>query len=369
MTLRRILCAMALCLAPLVAAGQAYCPEPRLPAPDGPIVVGTKFAPPFVMGPKDAPEGLAIDLLRLIGDCFGVQPGAVRFVEFGTREELIDATAAGEVQVAVSTLPINVADEARIDFSFPFFHAPLAVIVPDRDRMTNFGLLLARIFQSNVLTIILGLTAFMLGVALVYWRIERQSGNNFFREGALRGLLRALIWAALLVFRGQSDPFKLKSQGGQVFVLVLMLLGVGIVSSFTAIITSSMTLQALEPEIRTLSDLQNRPIGVLGDSRAADWAQAEGITVRPLRTFAQVQRYFDEGEIDVFVHESPVIRYLVNRANLRRVKRAPLVIAPQDYALAFPPGGALREPVNLALLTIVDSPAWQAALRDYFGSR
>lgn len=369
MTLRRCLFALLLTLAPIAAVAQAYCPDPPLAAPAPPIVVGTKFAPPFVMGPKDAPEGLAIDLLALIGDCLGVVRDDVTFVEFGTAEELIDATAAGGVDVAVSTLPITVADEARVDFSFPFYEAPLAVIVADRDRMTNFGLLLSRIFQSNVLTILLGLVGFMVAVALVYWRVERQSGNDFFREGALQGLLRALILAALLVFRGKADPFTLKSQGGQVFVLLLMLLGVGIVSSFTAIITSSMTLQALEPEIRTLSDLENRNVGVLSDSAAAEWAAEAGITVRPLRTFGQVQRYFDEGEIEAFVHEAPVIRYLINRANLRGVKRAPLSIAPRDYALAFPTDGALREPANLALLTIVDSPAWQATLREYFGSR
>lgn len=361
-----VFAALVMLLAPVGAAAQQYCPEAALESPYAPIVVGTKFSPPFVMGPKDAPEGVAIDLLRLIVDCVGLTPEDLIFVEFGTAAELIDAASNGSVDIAISTLQITVEDEARVDFSFPYFDTRLAVFKPNRERMTNIGLLLARIFQSNVLFIILGMIGFMVALAIVYWRVERQNGNEFFEGGPFRGLMRSFIWSALLVFRGSSDPYMLVSQAGQIFVLILMLLGVGVVSSFTAIITSSMTLQALQPEVRSLSDLDGLRVSVLSDSKAAEWAQEAGVNVRPLRTFSQVQRYFDEGEIDIFVHEEAVVRYLINNANLKQVKRAPLTMAPHRYAFAYPPDGALREPVNRALLSVTETEVWKSVLHSYF---
>lgn len=368
--LRRFLCALVLwCAALTSATAQQYCPEYNLTAPQGTLVVGTKFSPPFVMGSKAAPEGIGIDLWHLIADCLDLAPGAYRYVEYGTTEELIEAAAKGEVDLAISAVPITVADEAVIDFSFPFFEASLGTIVPDRNRAANFGLLISRVLDSNILTIVFGLLCFMVAVAISHWWVERRSGNDFFSGGPLSGLYRSLIWATLLLFQGQGDPFELKSRFGQFSVLMLMFVGVAIVSSFTAVIASSLTLQALEPEVRTVADLENRTVAVINQGNAARWAADAGITVQSLNALSQAQRYFDEDEIEVLIHEQEILRYLINRKNLTGVKLAPLTMAPRNYAIAFPQGSTLREPVNLTLLSIIDSPAWQDTLQTYFGGR
>jgi ABC-type amino acid transport substrate-binding protein len=348
---------------------QQYCPAVQLDVREGPVVIGTKFSPPFIMGPKAAPEGLGIAFWQLIADCLDLGPDDYRYVEYGTNAELIAAASEGAVDLAISALPITVADEAIVDFTFPFFEASLGTIVAERSRGANFGLLLSRIFHSNILAIIGGLFAFMVAVALIYWWAERRSGNEFFQQGPLSGLYRSLIWSALLVFQGQGNPFELKSRFGQLFVLLLMFVGVTIISSFTAIITSSLTLQALEPEVNVIADLESRAVAVINQSDAAQWAVGVGVTVQSMQAFSQVQRNFDEGQIDAFIHERDVLEYLINGRSLTGVKLAPLKVAPRSYAIALPPGSVLREPLNLTVLTIVDDPVWQNTLQGYFGSR
>jgi ABC-type amino acid transport substrate-binding protein len=39
----------------------------------------------------------------------------------------------------------------------------------------------------------------------------------------------------------------------------------------------------------------------------------------------------------------------------------------QDYGIALPQKSPLREPINRALLEIIDSPAWQGTLAQYLG--
>ncbi len=363
----------ALCTAFLITIGpavaQQHCPDVAVDVSDGPLIIGTKFAPPFVMGSKDAPEGLSVDFWELIAGCMGLGPSDYSYVEFGTNAELVLATSAGHVDLALSNLPLNVAHEQIVDFAFPYFEASLGLIVPDRSRGANFAVLLGRIFHSNILMIVAGLLGFMVFVALIYWWMERRSGNEFFTQGPLSGLYRAMIWSALLVFQGQGNPFELRSRFGQLFVLLLMFVGVTIISSFTAIITSSLTLQALEPELNTIADLETRSIAVISQSDAAAWTDEAGITVKSMRAFSQVQRDIDEGAIDAFMHDDAVLRYLVNDRILTGVKLAPLTVAPSRYAVALPPNSALREPINLTLLTILDDPIWQNIQQDYFGTR
>jgi ABC-type amino acid transport substrate-binding protein len=367
--IRLILTTFAIVFFANAGIAQQHCPDVAVDTSAGPIIVGTKFAPPFVMGSKDAPEGLSVEFWELIAGCMGLSAADYRYVEFGTNAELVLATSAGHVDLALSNLPINVAHERIVDFTFPYYEASLGVIVPDRSRGANFATLLGRIFHSNILVIVAGLLGFMVFVALIYWWMERRSGNEFFTQGPLSGLYRALIWSALLVFQGQGNPFELRSRFGQLFVLLLMFVGVTIISSFTAIITSSLTLQALEPELNTVADLEGRSIAVISQSDSAIWADDAGLAVKSMRAFSQVQRDFDEGAIDAFMHEDAVLRYLVNDRILTGVKLAPLTVAPSRYALALPANSALREPINLTLLTVLDDPIWDSIQQDYFGTR
>jgi len=348
-------------------AAPSYCPEVTTPELDLPLRIGTKFSPPFVMGPKTKPYGLSIDFWTLIASCLALETDDYVFIEYGTADALINAAANYEVDLSIAALSITAARETNVDFSHRYFEASLGSLVASRNSAANFGLLVARILQSNLLNIILGLLAFMFVVAVYYWWTERKNGNDFFRGGPLKGFYRALIWSMLLVFQGQGDPFSLNTRFGQLFVLFLMFFGVTIISSFTAVITSSLTLQALEPEITNISDLSNKTVSVKSQSVAADWAQGQRIFVEPMQTFPQVQRKFDEGTVDVFIHDREILQYLVTSGTLENVKLAPLTMEPQDYAIAFPQNSVLREAVNVSLLGILDDPVWQTYLEKYLG--
>ena len=356
-----------LACASVVHAAPSYCPKIDLITSEQPIRIGTKFSPPFVMGQLSNLEGLSIRLWQLVADCLDLDASQYRFIEYGTADDLILAAQQGEIDLAIAALSITPAREAKIDFSHRYFEASLGTLVADRDSGANFGLVLAKIFRSNLLNIILGLLSFMFIVAIYYWWTERQRGNEFFAEGPLKGFYRALIWSTLLVFQGRGDPFSLNTRFGQLFVLFLMFFGVTIISSFTAVITSSLTLQALEPQVTSVADLKGKTVAVKNLSVASEWAEKQGVFVEQLQTFPQLQRKFDEGAVDVFLHDKEILQYLVTTKALVNVKLAPLSVEPQDYAIAFPEGSALREPVNRALLSILDEDVWQTYLDQYLG--
>ena len=348
-------------------AAPSYCPVISPIYVEQPLRIGTKFSPPFVMGQLSNLEGLSINLWQLIADCLELKPAQYEYIEYGTANELIDATQQGEIDLAIAALSITPAREIRVDFSHRYFEASLGTLVTDRDSGANFGQLLKRIFSSDLLKIFMGLISFMVIVAIFYWSTERKRGNPFFLEGPMKGFYKSLIWSALLVFRGLGDPFTLNTRIGQLLVLLLMFFGVTMISSLTAIITSSLTLQRLEPQITRVEDLDGKIIAVKNLSVAAEWANQQDEFVEELQTFPQLQRKFDEGTVEVFIHDREILQYLVTTKALVDVKLAPLSLQPQDYAIAFPENSALLEPVNRALLTILKEDIWKAHLDRYLG--
>jgi ABC-type amino acid transport substrate-binding protein len=73
------------------------------------------------------------------------------------------------------------------------------------------------------------------------------------------------------------------------------------------------------------------------------------------------------GEIEAFVYDAPILRYLVKTELSERVRVLPVTFFRQDYAIALPQDSQLREPVNRALLEEVQSAEWDAILERYLG--
>ena len=140
--------------APALAEVPDLCPDIRRPAPDEQLVIGTRFAPPFVQGDKRNPEGLAVALFELVARCVNLDPAHYDFVEFPTETGLKLATAEGAVDIVIAPIALNADDEFRFDFTFPYFQSELATLVADRTKSANFLRLIDRILQSNILMII-----------------------------------------------------------------------------------------------------------------------------------------------------------------------------------------------------------------------
>ena len=90
---------------------------------------------------------------------------------------------------------------------------------------------------------------------------------------------------------------------------------------------------------------------------------------KPVKTYGQVQTRFDRAEIELFMHDRPQLQYIVANDLMQNVKIEPYSVAPQYYAIIFPQGSALREPVDQALLQVIESDSWKLVLDKYLGEQ
>ena len=126
LALRTILLATSLFLCAIKALAQT--PSPALPGVnfERVLVIGTKDAPPFAMK-DDRGEwtGLSIDLWKHIAEELHLR---YRFKET-TLQGLIDETAAGELDGAITALTVTDKREEVVDFTQPYYATGLGIAV------------------------------------------------------------------------------------------------------------------------------------------------------------------------------------------------------------------------------------------------
>lgn len=351
-----------------VLAQPQFCPaQAALPAGTPVLKVGVKYAPPFVMSAERGRwRGLGIEAWETVALCLGARHA---YSEFATTEEMIAALEQHQIDVAVGAISITSARALRVDFSQPFHQGALGVLV--RDVPPERGLLeaLAAFFQPTVLGVIVALVLATVLIGWAYWRYERAVGNELFASGPADGFYNAMIWSVQLVFSGRGDPLKVHYRTGQLFVLFLTFFGATIVSSTTAIITSSLTLQGISAPIRHVDDLRKTRVAVMTSGTAGAWAQREKLFVTTLRAWPEVQRQFDEQAIGAFVHDRDILQFLVKDGYLKNVRVEPASFQPDGYGFALASGSALRRAIDASLLAVQEDRVWGVLTAKYLGER
>ena len=328
-----------------------------------PLVVGTTNAPPFAFkDEKGEWTGISITLLQ------GLSKEIDRDYRLEERpfRDLLDGVADGSLDVAIAAISITEERERRFDFTHPFYTTGLGIAVAPRGE--GGWLAVARGFLSlEFLRVVSVLALVLLGAGALVWLFERRRNAQQFGGGVVRGLGDGFWWSAVTmttVGYGDKAPITF---GGRVVGLVWMFVSIVIISSFTAAITSSLTLSRLEGPVQSVRDLPKVRVGAPARSTGAAYLEGEGIRHRTFDSTRAGLEAIANGELDAFINDAPILRYLANGPFAGRVQVLSEVFDRQDYGIALPPGSPLREALNRAILQEIRSEKWQRLLRRYLG--
>ncbi len=340
-------------------AGEAH------PGSDRPLLVGTKEAPPFAMKEADGTwSGISIELWRRIAAEAGYQ---YRFREYDLKG-LVEAVEHGEVDLAVAALTVTAEREARFDFTHPFHTTGFGIAVLPEQK-GGWLSLVDRFFSAAFLKT-LGALALLLGaVGLLVWFFEHRKNPEQFGGTALHGIGSGFWWSAVTmttVGYGDKTP---RTLGGRLVGLAWMFMAIIVISSFTAAITSSLTVDRLESRVKGPGDLLRVRTGGVTFSTAALHLQEKHIAFHEFTTPLEGLEAVAAGRIDALVHDAPILRYLAKHTMKNSVSVLPQLFERQDYAFALPQGSGLREPLNQAIIEAIGSADHQELLFHYLGKR
>jgi ABC-type amino acid transport substrate-binding protein len=155
--------------------------------------------------------------------------------------------------------------------------------------------------------------------------------------------------------------------GGRMLALIWMFAGIIIISSFTAAITTVLTVTQLESPVKGPEDLPKVRVGTIMNSTSEDYLQGKRISFRAYKGLMEGLQATVDGKIDALVYDAPILRYLVNNNFRGKLDVLPYTFLRQDYGIGLPAGSPLREPINRVLLEEINRPEWQDILYRYLG--
>jgi polar amino acid transport system substrate-binding protein len=326
--------------------------------------IATKDTPPFAMkGPDGKWTGLAIDLMTEIARNTGKK---IRWTETDTVKGLLSAVAEGRADGAIAAITITADREKIVDFSHGYYESGLAIAVRKRHG-ASFWVGLEALGSPAFLGTVGVLVALLFIVGALVWLIEKKQNSSHFEKSAAKGVASGFWWAAVTMTTvGYGDKAPITPLGRLVAV-IWMFAALILTAVFTAHLTSALTIHRLYGPVTSPADLFRSRVGVVEGTTSGAYLRGRAIRTISLPSIASGLEALEAGVIDAFVHDEPILRYNVHLNHVGRLELLPQLLDPQAYGIALPSGSALREPLDQALLEIVESPNWRALKAKYLG--
>jgi len=327
------------------------------------LIIGTKPAPPFSMQ-DDAGnwQGISIQLWREIAKELGLK---FKFKK-QTLNELISEAEAGRLDASVAALTITAQRESRIDFTHPFFTSGLGIAIRTKEQSSAWATI-SRIFSMGMVKVLGALLVLLALIGVIIWFFERKRNPGDFGGGVVEGIGNGLWFSAVTmttVGYGDKAP---KTLGGRLVGLVWMFASILIISSFTASITTTLTVSRLESSIKGPKDLANKKVGTVPNSTSAAFLKREGIGVKHYPTVLAALQGVAKGEVDAAVYDAPIMRYLAKKKLRGKVHVLAATFERQDYGFALPNKSRLREDLNRVLLKKISHSSYKNIVKRYLG--
>ncbi|XP_050230421.1 glutamate receptor 3.6-like [Mercurialis annua] len=223
--------------------------------------------------------------------------------------ELVNMITAGVYDAAVGDIAITTYRTRMIDFTQPYIASGLVVVAPIK-KMNSDGWAFLRPFTRQMW----GVTcSFFIIVGIVVWILEHRLNDDF--RGPPRRQFMTILWFSFsTIFFAQRE--NTVSTLGRVVLLIWLFVVLIINSSYTASLTSILTVQHLHSHIKGIETLKasNDPIG------------------------------YQQGS---FARE-----YLINELNIDESRLVPLLM-PEEYAKALKDG-----PSKGGVAAVIDERAY-----------
>lgn len=305
-------------------------------------------------------EGISVDLL----DRVSKKIGRDYILEEKNLPELFKSVKSSEADVGVSALSVTAGRERDMDFTHSYFTSRLSFISHKTDA--GFWSGVAPFFSVNFLKAMAALASLILLFAFLVWIFERKKNATEFGSGPAFGLGAAFWWSAVTmttVGYGDKTP---KTFMGRFISIIWMFTAVIVISSFTAAITTSLTVQRIDQEIDSLLELRFVKVAVVQGTTGEKWAEQAGLTYQKVASSTEGINKLEQSKVDVLIDDEPVLKYLTHHES-HKYNIVSLPGGEQRYALALPKGSELRKEINVALLEVLENGNWKGKLQNYFG--
>jgi ABC-type amino acid transport substrate-binding protein len=327
------------------------------------LTFSTVERPPFSMSAEtkqaNSRRGFSIDLM----DALARQTGhTVTYLPMGSFAEMLGAVQDGRVDGAIANISITAAREEVLDFSLPIYQSGLQLMVEGAPPPPPWR----QIFSREIFIYILLAIGMLFGFGMLMWVFERHR-QPYFERSASEVMFPAFWWALNLLVNGGFEERQPRSLPGRILATLMVFSSLFVVGLFVARITAVMTVTALTSTVTGINDLDQRSVGTVSGSTAAEFLDLRSVEYIGYAGFAEVIAEFEAGRLDVVMFDAPLLQYYLSQESGSDAYLVDRVFRSEDYGIALPTGSPLREELNRALLVLRESGEYTAIERKWFG--
>ncbi|KAJ8761107.1 hypothetical protein K2173_000786 [Erythroxylum novogranatense] len=210
-------------------------------------------------------DGFCIELFYKVKDVLGYNLPFKFYPYNGTYDDLVQQVYTKNYSAVIGDVTILADRLELVEFTQPYAESGLSMIVPDKSKESTW--MFVKPFTKDMWLVTGGI---LLYTMLIVWLLEHQNNPEF--EGPLiHQILTALWFTFSSLFFAHRE--KVYNNLTRVVVVVWLFVVLILNSSYTASLTSMLTVQRLQPNITDINWLlkNNLKVGCDGDSFVRDY--------------------------------------------------------------------------------------------------
>jgi polar amino acid transport system substrate-binding protein len=351
---------------PSPAATSSSTPLPTPPIISGKTIkVATRVLSPFVTEENGELGGFSIELWRNIAQELDVKSEFIKTKNVG---DLLDTVKSKQADVGIAAISVTAQREQDFDFSQPIFDSGLQILVRAQGQQSSIGRLFRSIFTPTLFQLLGIMALIVLIPAHIIWLVERNHKGGFLENNAyFPGIFKACWWAAAtLATQAEEMP---KGAWGRVIAVLWMFISVVFIAYFTATVTTSLTVEQLQSNIKGPSDLPGKKIATIAGSTSANYLQQQHLEVKEFKQTDEAYDALNNGDVDAVVYDAPILLYYAAHDGKGKAQVVGNVFRKEGYAIALPNGSPYRKSISKALLSLQEKGTYQDIYDKWFSSK
>lgn len=270
----------------------------------------------------------------------------------GTYDDLVYQVYLKNFDAVVGDVTIIANRSLYVDFTLPYTESGVSMVVPVKDKR-NKGAWTFLVPLTTDLWLASG--TFFIFTGFVVWFLEHRINNEF--RGTTSNQLGTIFYFAFstLVFAHRE---KVVSNLSRVVVIIWVFVVLVLQSSYTASLTSMLTVEQLLPTVTDISELLKNgdAVGYLNDSFMPSLLKRLNFHESKMIAYQSPEDYneaLSNGTVAAIVDEIPYVKVFLNKYCNKFTMTGPTYKA-DGFGFAFPIGSPLVPDVSRAILKVME---------------